>query len=230
MKKLITLAAFAVLSLGQVCMAQTDIQFFYDFGKDRNYVTTTVEGFYPDKAGDTFFFVDLYFSNAKNNYGACNGSYFEIERSLNFWQNSSLKDFSVLVEYDGATWGQSVFNFGPKYTFHSADWSKYISVAVCYDMMFGQSATTPIKVTGSWAINSLFGVKALTFKGFYDFWGLDSYYLNGQSSNWTFLSEPQLWYKFAEHFDVGAEIELSYNFAGHQGFMCNPCAGLRWTF
>ena len=29
---------------------------------------------------------------------------------------------------------------------------------------------------------------------------------------------------------VGTEVELSYNFAGNKGFMCNPCAGLRWTF
>lgn len=226
MKKIFLIAALAVLSAGQL-LAQTNIQFFYDFGKDRKYVTTTVEGFYADRAGDTFFFIDLYYSNAKNHYGACNGSYFEIERSLNFWQDTALKDFSVLVEYDGATWGQSIFDFGPKYTFHSSDWSRFISVAVAYDVMFGQAAKTPIKVTGAWAVNNLFGTPRLTFKGFYDFWGLDSQF-GTTTTHWSFLSEPQLWFTFADHFDVGTEIELSYNFAGHQGFMCNPCLGIRW--
>ena len=230
MKKSFILAAFAVFALGQTVKAQTDIQFFYDFGKDRNYVTTTVEGFYNDRAGDTFFFADFYFSNTKNVYGAANGSYFEIERSFNFWKDSAMKDFSVLVEYDGSTWGQSVFDFGPKYTFHAADWSKFISIAIVYDVMFNQSAKTPIKFTGAWTVNNLFGAPRLTFKGFYDFWGLDNTWADGSTSNWAFLSEPQLWFKFAEHFDVGTEIELSYNFAGHKGFMCNPCLGLRWTF
>ena len=141
-----------------------------------------------------------------------------------------MKDFSILVEYDGSTWGQSVFNFGPKYTFHADDWSSYISVALAYDVMFGQSASTPLKLTGSWAINGLFGIPALTFKGFYDLWGLDCNWADGTDSKVTFLSEPQLWFKFAEHFDVGTEIELSYNFAGNKGFMCNPCLGIRWTF
>ena len=229
-KSVFVAAAVAALAIGQVAKAQTDIQFFYDFGKERSYVTTTVEGFYGDKAGDTFFFVDLYFSNQKNVYGASNGAYFEIERSFNFWQDSALKDFSVLVEYDGATWGTSVFNFGPKYTFHSADWSRFISVALAYDIMFGAQASVPIKLTGAWTVKNLFGVPALTFKGFYDVWGLDSTFSDGSTSKFTVLTEPQLWFKFAEHFDVGTEIELSYNFAGNKGFMCNPCLGIRWTF
>lgn len=230
MKKTLILAIASMLFAGQVCKAQTNIQCFYDFGKDRHYVTTTVEGFYNDRVGDTFFFVDLYFSNIKNVYSASNGAYFEIERSFNFWKESALKDFSVLVEYDGSTWSQSVFDFGPKYTFHSEDWSKYISVALVYDVMFGATATTPLKLTGSWAIKGLFGVPALSFNGFYDIWGLDSTFASGNTSKWSFISEPQLWFRFAKHFDVGTEIELSCNFAGHEGFMCNPCLGLRWTF
>lgn len=230
MKKLFAIAAVAVLSLGQICKAQTNIQFYYDFGKDRKYVTTTVEGFYNDRAGDTFFFADLYFGSQKGLYSVSNGVYFEIERSFNFWQDSALKDFSVLVEYDGSTWGQSVFDFGPKYTFHNDDFSRFISVALVYDVMFGQTASNPVKLTGAWAINNLFGVSRLCFKGFYDIWGLDNDWKDGSISKWSFLSEPQLWFKFADHFDVGTEIELSYNFAQHKGFMCNPCLGIRWTF
>ena len=34
--------------------AQTNLQIFYDFGEDRQNVTTTLEGYYGDKWGDTF--------------------------------------------------------------------------------------------------------------------------------------------------------------------------------
>lgn len=229
MKKALVIAALAALFLGQNAKAQTNVQLFYDFGKDRNYVTATLEGFYTDKGGDTFFFSDFYFSNQKNVYGASNGVYFEVERGLNFWHDSALKDFSLHLEYDGATWGQSMACFGVKYQFHNEDFSRFFTVQLMYDLMFGQSATTPIKLSGVWALNNLFGAKWLTFKGFFDVWGLDNNW-GATSTKWTFLTEPQLWFKVAPHLDLGAEVECSVNFAGHEGFMCNPCLGARWTF
>ena len=64
-KTILTLGiAFAALT---VAKAQTNIQVFYDFGKDRKHVTTTVEGFYNDKWGNTFFFVDHDFNNRIDN-------------------------------------------------------------------------------------------------------------------------------------------------------------------
>lgn len=230
MKKLFAVAAVAVLSLGQVCKAQTNIQFFRDFGKDRNYYTATLEGFYTDKGGDTFFFSDFNFSNQKNVYGASNQVYFEIERGLNFWHDSALKDFSIHVEYDGATWGQSMACLGAKYQFHNDDFSRFFTVELMYDFMFGQDATTPLKLTGVWAVNNLFGAKFLTFKGFFDFWGLDNTWSATKTTKWAFLTEPQLWFMVGEHLDLGTEIECSVNFAGHEGFMCNPCLGARWRF
>lgn len=55
MKKLLLLLSGLLLSSG--VLAQ-NIQVHYDFGKDRKYVTTTLEMFKPDKWGSTFFFVD----------------------------------------------------------------------------------------------------------------------------------------------------------------------------
>ena len=101
--------AVAALAFSLGAKAQTNVQTFYDFGKDRQYVTTTFEMFKGDKFGDTFFFIDHYYSTKaqRPNLGsAINGSYFEIERGLNFWQDSDLKDLSGHVEYDGTTWGQ----------------------------------------------------------------------------------------------------------------------------
>ena len=232
-------AAFA-FSLG--AKAQTNVQTFYDFGKDRSYVTTTFEMFKGDKFGDTFFFIDHYYNSTdkalkhEGASGAINGSYFEIERGINFWQDSDLKDLSGHIEYDGTTWGQGTWCFGAKYFFHSEDFSKTLSLYAMYETFrgFGE-ADIPIKFTAVWGINNLFGLNGLTFKGFADLWGNNPFWIaDGTTTKWTFLTEPQLWINlgnaFDGHLDLGGELELSYNFAGNKGFMCNPCAGIRWTF
>ena len=58
--KPIIAAAIAALAFSFAAKAQTNVQTFYDFGKDRKYVTTTFEMFKGDKFGDTFFFIDHY--------------------------------------------------------------------------------------------------------------------------------------------------------------------------
>ncbi|MBQ2103002.1 MAG: DUF5020 family protein [Bacteroidales bacterium] len=239
LKKAILAVAFATLALGQWAQAQ-NLQTFYDFGRGRNYITTTFEMFKADKFGDTFWFIDHYFADKYQRplvASAANGSYFEIERGINFWQDSSLKDLSAHIEYDGSTWGAGIFCFGAKYFLHSADFSKTFTLALMYDQHIGVgSASIPIKFSGVWGLNNLFGVNGLVFKGFIDIWGNDTVWdLAGTDvTKFSILTEPQLWFNlgsiFDNHLDVGTEIELSYNFAGHRGFMCNPCAGLRWSF
>jgi len=244
--KTILSVAVAAMAFSFGAKAQTNVQTFYDFGKDRNYVTTTFEMFKGDKFGDTFFFIDHYYNSTDKNLrqygvtgnalgGAVNGSYFEIERGINFWQESSLKDLSGHVEYDGTTWGQGTWCFGAKYFFHSQDFSKTLSLYAMYERFrgFGE-ADIPVKFTAVWGLNNLFGVNGLTFKGFADLWGNNTLWADGETTKWTFLTEPQLWMNlgslFDGHLDIGGELELSYNFAGNKGFMCNPCAGLRWSF
>lgn len=244
--KTILSVAVAAMAFSFGAKAQTNVQTFYDFGKDRNYVTTTFEMFKGDKFGDTFFFIDHYYNSTDKNLrqyyetgnargGAVNGSYFEIERGINFWQESSLKDLSAHVEYDGTTWGQGTWCFGAKYFFHSQDFSKTLSLYAMYERFrgFGE-ADIPVKFTAVWGLNNLFGVNGLTFKGFADLWGNNTLWADGETTKWTFLTEPQLWMNlgslFDGHLDIGGELELSYNFAGNKGFMCNPCAGLRWSF
>ena len=239
-KKIIFAVAFAALVLAQGAKAQ-NLQTFYDFGKDRSYVTTTFEMFKGDKFGDTFFFIDHYYNSTKDNLkvngasSAINDSYFEIERGINFWQDTDLKDLSAHIEYDGSTWGAGIWCFGAKYFFHSADFSKTLSLYLMYDLHRGVGeADIPVKFTAVWGLNDIFGVKGLTFKGFADLWGLNTTFANGNTANFSFLTEPQIWYNLGEvfdnHLDLGGEIELSYNFARHEGFMCNPCVGLRWNF
>jgi len=230
-------AAVAALALGTIAQAQ-NVQVFYDFGKDRQYITTTFEMFKADKFGDSFFFIDHYYATAAQRpdlASAINGSYFEIERGLNFWQDSALKDLSAHVEYDGSSWGAGIFCFGAKYFFHSADYANTLSLYLMYDHHIGVgSADIPLKFTAVWGMNNLFGVNGLSFKGFCDVWGNNSVFADLTTAKFSVLTEPQVWMNlgsiFDSHLDLGCEVELSYNFAGNKGFMCNPCAGLRWTF
>jgi hypothetical protein len=244
LKKAILAVAFATLALGQWAQAQ-NLQTFYDFGHGRNYITTTFEMYKPDKFGDTFWFIDHYFNSTDAsqkllaNSGPANGSYFEIERGINFWGDTSLKDLSAHVEYDGLITGTG-FNmgtwcFGAKYFFHSADFSKTLTLYAMYEHFNGNgisSADVPVKFSAVWGLNDLFGVKGLVFKGFADFWGNNNIW-GADATKWSFLTEPQLWFNlgstFDNHLDIGGEVEISCNFVS-KGFLVNPAAGLRWTF
>ncbi|MBO7640977.1 MAG: DUF5020 family protein [Bacteroidales bacterium] len=237
-KKTILAVAIATLALGFTAKAQ-NLQTFYDFGKDRNYITTTFEMFKADKFGDTFWFIDHYFTTKDQRdlglASAINGSYFEIERGINFWQESELKDLSAHIEYDGSTWGAGIWCFGAKYFLHSDDFANTLSLYLMYDLHVGVGeADIPLKFSAVWGCNDLFGVTGLTFKGFCDLWGNNSYWGENDETKFSFLAEPQLWFNlgsaFDNHLDIGTEIELSCNFAGNKGFMCNPCLGLRWSF
>lgn len=234
MKKSIIIAALAAIAFAQTVSAQTNLQTFYDFGKDRQYITTTFEMFKGDQYGDTFFFIDHYYSQSKQRDAgagsAINGSYFEIERGINFWQDSKLANLSGMLEYDGATWGSGIFGIGAKYFFHSADFRNTFTIEAFYDINIGYGeADVPLKISGVWGMNDFLGIKKLCFKGFFDFWGNNSVFGN-DVTKFSFLTEPQLWYALGEHLNIGGEVELSYNFAGCKGFMCNPCAGLKWNF
>ncbi len=243
--KPIIAAAIAAVAFSFMAKAQTNVQVFYDFGKERQYVTTTFEMFKGDKFGDTFFFIDHYYNSSKAdlktvipNSGPANGSYFEIERGINFWQDSGMKDFSLHVEYDGLITGggfnQGTYCFGAKYFFHSADFSKTLSLYAMYEQFnkFTPKPDVPLKFTAVWGINNLFGLKGLTFKGFADFWG-NKQLFGTKETNWSFLTEPQLWMNlggaFDNHLDIGCEIEISNNFIA-EGFLVNPCVGIRWAF
>lgn len=247
MKKLIIAAATAALAFSFNAKAQTNLQTFYDFGKNRNHFTTTLEGFYGDKWGNTFFFVD-YDYNHKNTDGVnqgVSGSYFEIARCLNFWQDSALGALSAHVEYNGGVgFGNQNFLFGADYFLHNADFSNTFNFKLLYKTFnHGASSACPLQFTFVWGMQDIFGVKGLRFSGFADIWGEkcaawaeplgSENYL--KETNVVFISEPQLWYNVGQHFGVdnlhiGTEVEFSVNFAGSYGFYARPCIGTKWVF
>ena len=244
MKKLVVCAAVAALSLSQICQAQTNFQTFYDFG--RNHFTTTLEGYYGDKWGDTFFFVDYDYNtkDADKKFAGVSGSYFEIARGINFWQDTALAPLSAHIEYNGGVgFGNQNFLFGANYFLHNSDFSNTFTFELMYKT-FNNGATSdlPLQFTFVWGMQDIFGVKGLRFSGFADFWGENTSYWYGDANplaaaegKFIFLSEPQLWYNIGQHFgidnlNIGGEIELSYNFAGCSGFYCRPCLGTKWVF
>ncbi len=244
MSKKIIVAALAALALGTTVHAQTNLQTFYDFGRHRGHFTTTLEGFYNDDWGNTFFFID-YDYNAKNSQGvnqAPSGSYMEIARCLNFWQGSALAPLSLQVEYNGLVGVNQNFLFGVDYFLHNADFSNTFNFKLLYKTFSnGASSNVPFQFTFVWGMQDLLGVKGLRFSGFADIWGenvvnfaeaLPGFYT---ARKCVFISEPQLWYNIGQHIGVpnlhiGTEVELSVNFAGYDGFYARPCLGTKWVF
>lgn len=220
----------ALLFVGASAFAQTSLETFYDFG--RKHVTTTVSMYKADKWGDTFFFVDHDYTSADDrangHHSAWNGTYFEIERNLNFWKDTKLKDLNVMLEYDGSSFGLSYAGVGLSYCLHAEDYHNVFLAGLQFNYFIGGPLdTVPVKFTCNWTMNNLLDIEGLCFMGF-----LDAY---GVGSQLTVLSEPQLWYNVGalfgvENLHIGTEIECSYNFAGHNGFMCNPCLGAKWVF
>ena len=241
-KKLFT-AACALLVMAAAANAQTNFQTLYDFG--RGHFTTTLEGFHMDNWGNTFFFID-YDYNFKdgNTVVSPNNTYFEIARCLNFWQNSNLAPLSLHVEYNGGfgTWGNlfgtpgydydafpvnSAFLGGVDYFLHSGDFKNTLNLKLLYKYFVKLPSKVPMQFTAVWGCQDLFGASGLRFNGFADFWC--------EAEHLVVLSEPQLWYSIGSLFscpnlNIGGEVELSYNFAGMEGFHALPCLGFKWVF
>lgn len=232
--------------------AQTNLQIQYDFGSDRQHVTTTFEGFYNDPWGNTFFFIDHDFNSRddKGNVKAPSGTYMEVARCLNFWQNTVISPLSLHVEYNGGVYNgytiNNAFLTGIDYFLHSADFRYTLNLKALYKYISYSDSDThsklPMQFTAVWGMKDLFGVKGLSFSGFADFWweehtlifDKDGAILPEQSS-FVFLSEPQLWYNVGELFgcsnlNLGGEIELSYDFGTCKGFRARPCLGIKWVF
>lgn len=243
-KKVIVIAAVLLFAAVQSVKAQTNLQIFYDMG--RGHFTTTLEGYYGDGWGDTFFFIDYDF-NAKteeDKHVGVSGSYMEIARGFNFWQNTALKNLSAHVEYNGGVnFGNQNWLFGVNYLLHNADYSNTFTFELLGKTFCGNAKTNcPLQFTFVWGMQDLFGLTGLRFSGFVDVWGEETSFWYGDknpvahgTANVVAISEPQLWYNVGRHFgvknlNIGTEVELSYNFAGCHGFKCRPCLGTKWVF
>lgn len=240
------LLAASFVSLAPV-KAQTNAQLFYDFGSDRKFVTLTLEMFKGDKWGSTYFFVDHDFNYDDHVAGpnlAPGGTYLEISRALNFWQNTKLAPWSLHVEYNGGITASYPINnawlFGVEYFMHDKTFRNTLTLQALYKTIRRHDSDIPMQLTAVWTCKDIFGVTGLTFDGFADFWWEDhnvDYRADGtcDQKSTVFITEPQLWYNVGRHFgcdnlNVGTEVELSNNFGSTGGFKCRPCLGVKWNF
>ena len=230
MKKILLSAALLLGAL--TAFGQTNFQTFYDFG--RKHFTTTLEGFHTDNWGNTFFFIDYDYNYREGGTVVSpNNTYFEIARCFNFWQNSALAPLSLQLEYNGGfgTASDMLFTFpvnsaflvGADWFIHSGDFKNTLNLKLLFKQFVHLASQVPFQFTTVWGCQDLFGAPGLRFSGFLDVWC--------EGSHAVVLSEPQLWYNFGtEHFNLGGEVEFSYNFAGMSGFHVLPCLGMTWVF
>lgn len=225
---------FAFMFIISKCFAQ-DLQLHYDLGKDRKYLTTTLEMFKPDKLGNTFFFVDMDYSSG--DVDGISLAYWELARVV----KTEKMPIGIHLEYNGG-FGQfnaDSINLGYRindawlagidYSINASDFSKGISFKLLYKHITDKHDAT-FQLTTVWYMHFL--NNKLTFSGFADFWKEDSdFNFDGKTdTEYVFISEPQLWFNMNKHFSIGTEIELSNNFATNEGFMINPTLGLKWIF
>lgn len=231
MKK-VFLTFFLFASL--LSQAQTNLQVHYDLGDGREYVTTTLEMFKPDKWGNTFFFVDLDYNYGKDNHPS--SAYFEIARCINTWGGP----FSAHVEYNGGFFGNAIAGLpvgfslpvnnawlgGLDYGMHNADYTQTLNLKALYKHIVGKQESA--QLTAVWGLHLM--NRKISFTGFADIWLEDNTNMDGSKTDYTFITEPQLWYNFTENLSAGTEVEISSNFAGNKGFMANPTLAVKWNF
>jgi len=217
MKKIAAVLMLA-MGLGVNIVSAQNLQVHYDMGEDRGYVTTTIEMFKPDQWGSTFFFVDMDHDTDAGN--SVSFSYMEIARALKFWDSP----WAAQIEYNGGTFVNNAWLAGAQYTWNSADFSKIFTLQGLYKFIDDGLNEASFQLTGVWTIHMFQG--AVTFSGFADYWKEENTSLG---TDFVFLSEPQLWYNFGEHFSAGGEVELANNFIV-EGFRVSPTLAVKWTF
>jgi len=228
MKKLVL---FFIASLFAFGAFSQNVQLHYDMGKDRGYLTSTVEMFRPDKTGNTFFFID--FDYGVGDVEGVSLSYFEIARCFKLGKSP----FSWHGEYNGgfgqwkagAAGGAYTINnawlTGLDYSWNASDFSRGISLKALYKNIANTMDDKPnsFQLTAVWYLN--FAKGKMSFTGFADLWREKTGF-----GNMIFLTEPQLWYNCCKKFSVGSEIELSNNFGGMDGFKVMPTIAAKYTF
>lgn len=222
---------FAVLLFVATVSQAQNLQVHYDLGEDRNYVTTTLEMFKPDKWGNTFFFVDIDYNMGEQNHPSA--AYMEIARCLKFWDGP----LSLQLEYNG---GLGSFNalstdfafpinnaylIGVDYGINNADFSKTLNLKALYKHIAGKQESA--QLTAVWGLH--FMKRKISFTGFADLWLEDNTFGLNKTST-VFITEPQLWYNFSEHLSAGTEVEVATNFAGVEGLKVCPTLAVKWNF
>jgi len=235
-KKLFLLVTTGLFLIGSFSLSAQNFQLFYDMGRwvypkdcpERPYITTTVELYYPDPWGNTFFFVDMDYTKK-----GVASAYWQLVRELQFWK----PPVSIQLQYDGGLTNQfsfyNSFAIGPRYTYNNEDFTRSISGGILYKYIQGNMVNPHnFQLSMAWYLSFAKGLG--TFKGYADFWQDPAV----GKSDYAFLTKPQLWFNFNKlkgvhpdaNLSLGTEIRISYNFVVPDKFMVIPTLALKWTF
>lgn len=215
---------FIALLVLSVSASAQNLQLHYDFGDDREFFTTTLEMFKPDKLGNTFFFVDMDYQNK-----GVGLAYWEIARVF----KTEKMPIGFHAEFNSGVVGGFAINnailAGIDYSVNASDFSKGISFKAMYKNIVDKESAS-FQITTVWYWNML--DNKLTFSGFADFWKEPSDFdFDGTTdADYIFLAEPQIWYNAHEKFSIGGEVEFSNNFGLYNGFKARPTLALKYNF
>lgn len=225
MKKI--LLTFALFGFFTSVFAKTNLQVHYDFGNDRNFVTSTFEMFEPDDWGNTYFFIDFdYDYGSEKNIST---AYMELERcfslkqspwSLHLELNAGLSSLAPL-----AIPLSNCYLAGLDRAWFWEKNNTALNIKALYKYIAGKQHSA--QLTAVWEMHFL--EQKLSFTGFADYW-LEHTNFSGNDRYTSFMSEPQLWWNFNEHFSLGGEVELALHYGGREGFVARPTLGLKWIF
>ena len=215
MMKHILIVIFIILSSEVYCQ---NLQIHYDYGKDRNFFTTTFEMFNPDDYGSTFWFIDFDFNQKGNK--SISKAYLEIARYIKI---EGCNWFEPTIQYnDGiADWGRlgPIWLGGIKRGF-DLEYFKFNTELLYRNDYFSDGKDAQITITWNELYFDLF-----CFKGFFDIWTA------GKDKKFTVvLTEPQIWMRVWKHLSFGIELEFSNNFIAQDLFQINPTVALNWNF
>jgi len=211
-----------------------NLQIHYDFGKDRHYITSTLEMFKPDKWGNTYYFVDFNYDYSPQNHPSL--AYMEIARCLKFWDgplgahveyNGGLGGYSTTTNVTGGSYAiNNAWLVGFDYALHNADFTKTLTFQAMFKHIVGKQESA--QFTTVWGLQLM--KKKITLSGFADLWAEKNTFSNDGKTNPVFISEPQFWYNFTEHFSIGSETEYAVNMAGIKGLTICPTLAVKWNF
>jgi hypothetical protein len=232
MKRIIILTSLLLITF---FLNGQNLQLHYDFtdgnsknAESRDYMTATFEMFKPDKAGSTFWFIDLDFNGPHHEPSL---AYLEIARNFKMW------DFPIAIhgEYNGGfmyhrdNYGAHFSNiliFGPAYSIDIADISFGTYAGYRFDDYSREGVD--FQWTGTW-FTSIWKER-ITLTGFIDIWSQDDDY-DGKGKKAVIITEPQIWYNLTKAFAAGGEIEFSHNFIyGSKKIEVFPTLGIKVQF
>jgi hypothetical protein len=228
--------------LTSIIVSAQNLQLHYDFGKDRKFITATLEMFKPDTLGSTFWFVD-FDHNSNFDYDgdlrSMSAAYWEISREFYIPGIKKIKGLEQLafhIEYnDGFATGRDTTN--------------NLMTAFSYNSVFLTGFSYPVKIGNTVFTTMLLcrlprGMSSPDFQftttwyqplwkdrilltGFIDIWSQD----RGDKKEIVFQSEPQLWFMITHKIAVGGEVEIDKNFPYGPGkWELFPTLGFRWEF